>query len=72
LGLLDVGEALARRSPDSAFLMTPEQYLAQAESLRATGHEYLAQQYECLYRMRTRKAPEQTPESPSPSIVPER
>jgi hypothetical protein len=52
--------------------MTPEQYLAQAESLRATGHEYLAQQYECLYRMRTRKAPEQTPESPSPSIVPER
>lgn len=53
-----------RTSPESAFLMTPEQYLAQAESLRATGNEYLAQQFENLYRLRTGSWP------PSPSIVP--
>jgi hypothetical protein len=40
-----------RRSPDK-FLMTPKQYLAQAESLRATGHEYLARQYENLWVLR--------------------
>jgi len=48
---------LCRRSPDSAFLMTPEQYLAQAESLRASGHDYLAQQFDNLYRLRTGEWP---------------
>jgi hypothetical protein len=32
--------------------MTPEQYLAQAESLWATGHYYLARQYENLWLLR--------------------
>jgi hypothetical protein len=40
-----------RRSPDK-FLMTPDQYLAQAESLRATGDLYLARQFENLYILR--------------------
>ena len=51
-------------SPDSAFLMTPEQYLAQAASLRASGNEYLAQQFDNLFKLRTGQWP------PSPSIVP--
>jgi hypothetical protein len=54
-----------RRSPDEAFLMTPDQYLAQAESLRATGNDQLAQQCDNLYRLRTGLWPE------SPSIVPD-
>jgi len=44
--------------------MTPEQYLRQAESLRSYGEEYLAQQFDNPYRMRTGEWP------PSPSIVP--
>jgi hypothetical protein len=55
---------LYRRSP-SAFLMTPEQYLAQAESLRASGEEYLAQQCDNLFKMRTGEWP------PSPPLAPE-
>jgi hypothetical protein len=55
---------LYRRSPD-AFLMTPDQYLAQAESLRATGNEYMAQQYDNLFKLRTGQWP------PGSSIVPE-
>jgi hypothetical protein len=43
-----------RRSPDSAFLMTVEQYQAAAETLRAQGNEYLAQQYDNLIKMRTK------------------
>ena len=46
-----------RRSPDDALLMTPDQYLAQAASLRAWGNEYLAQQYDNLFQMRTSERP---------------
>jgi hypothetical protein len=35
------------------FLMTREQYLAQAASLRRTGHDCLAVQYENLFKLRT-------------------
>ena len=63
-----------RTSPDSAFLMTPVQYLAQAAALRASGNDYLAKQFENLWHARMvarmKRAPEQMPESPSPSIVP--
>jgi hypothetical protein len=62
-----------RRSPESAFLMTPEQYLARAASLRASGNEVLAQQYDNLYRLRTlsqkKEAAELPPDGPY-SIVP--
>jgi hypothetical protein len=44
--------------------MTPDQYLAQAKSLQATGNNQLAQQFINLYRMRTGHWPD------SPSIVP--
>ena len=45
---------MARRSPDSSFLMTREQYLRQAASLRRTvGGEYLAQQFDNLFKLRT-------------------
>lgn len=54
-----------RRSPDSAFLMTPAQYLARASALRAVGNEDLAQQFDNLFKLRTRQWP------PSPSIVSE-
>jgi hypothetical protein len=51
-------------APDNAFLMTPEQYLAQAASLRVSGNEYLAQQYDNLFKLRTGNWP------PSPPFVP--
>jgi hypothetical protein len=44
--------------------MTPDQYLAQAESLRASGSAYLAQQYDYLLKLRTGEWPS------SPSIAP--
>lgn len=54
------------------FLMTPEPYLRHAEAMRVVGNEYLAQQFDNLYRLlddlyrlRTGSWP------PSPSIVPE-
>jgi hypothetical protein len=46
-------------------LMTSEQYLAQAAALRASGNEYLAQQYDNLFKLCSGEWP------PSPSIVPE-
>jgi hypothetical protein len=58
-----------RRSPDSAFLMTPEQYQARAAYLRSVGNDELAGQYENLYLLRMKRAPEWLPGSPS--IVPE-
>jgi hypothetical protein len=45
--------------------MTPDQYLRQAASLRASGHEYLAQQFDNLFKLRTGAWP------PSPPIAPE-
>ena len=61
-----------RRSPDSAFLMTPEQYLRQAASLRASGNEQLAQRFENLYKLRmtARNKEAAGPQLDSPSIVP--
>jgi hypothetical protein len=43
---------MLRRSAESEFLMTPEQYLAQAESLFATGHPVLARQFLNLWQLR--------------------
>ena len=61
-------EALAmqtvRRSPEWMFLMTREQYLRQAASLRRTGHEYLAEQWMILFKCRT-------PYIEAPSIAPD-
>lgn len=48
--------------------MTLGQYLARIAALRAAGNEMLAGQYENLYRLRTQRALEHVPESPS--IVP--
>jgi len=63
-----------RRSPDSAFLMTPDQYLAHREAMLKAGNLYLAKQFENLWQMRMvrlmKEAPESVPECPSPSIVP--
>jgi len=65
----------AKRSSDSPFLMTPEQYLARAAVLRAAGKPMLAKQYENLWHARMvakmKEAPERVLESPSPSIAPE-
>ena len=44
--------------------MTREQYLRQAASLRRTGHEYLAVQFENLFKLRT-------PLVDSPPVAPE-
>jgi hypothetical protein len=44
---------MVRRSPEWTFLMTREQYLALAVSLRRTGHEQLAHQWEILFKIRT-------------------
>jgi hypothetical protein len=46
------------------FLMTREQYLRQAASLRRTGHEYLAEQWMILFKCRT-------PYIEAPSIAPD-
>jgi hypothetical protein len=46
------------------FLMTRDQYLRQAASLRRTGHEVLAEQFINLFKLRT-------PDVESPPLAPE-
>jgi hypothetical protein len=62
---------VVRRSADSAFLMTRDQYLAHVASLRRYGCDYLAQQFMNLFKMRTDyvESPPIAPDDPSERLT---
>ena len=60
-----------RRLPRDKFLMTGEQLLAQAESLRATGNPYLARQFENLWVLGAYRREGDSAAGDSPPLAPQ-